>query len=94
MSRPEEICLACGARRDEHRELSGACKRTKCKAFSDAHTAFNESWVPTNETKVRKVPEVRQVQVNRRRELSAALVLVVIAVLLIVSAVVWALMNR
>jgi hypothetical protein len=86
--------MASGARRDEHRELSGACNRTKCKAFSDAYTAFNESWISANEAKVRKVPEVPQVPVNRRGELSAALVLVAIALLLIVSVVVWTLMNR
>src|SRR5438034_1000725 len=40
--RPDALCVACGARHDEHGANGGPCARTKCKGFSDPYYAFNE----------------------------------------------------
>ena len=42
MRSPDQLCVACGARRDEHEAEDGSCARTKCKGFSDSYYAFNE----------------------------------------------------
>jgi hypothetical protein len=54
MKAADRVCLACGAPQDEHDGPSGPCQKTKCKAFSDSYTAFNENWQPELQ---KKTPE-------------------------------------
>lgn len=42
--KPDELCMACGARWDEHESSNGPCARTKCKGFSDPYYALHEGY--------------------------------------------------
>ena len=88
MNRPDETCLACGARRDEHEKLSGACSRTNCKAFSDAYYAFKENWGSDLKT----TPKVPMTPARNSKTVFAAYAL--LALLVIVGVIVWLVMNR
>ena len=87
MNPSDETCLACGARRDEHEKLSGACSRTNCKAFSDAYYAFNENW-----GRDLKTPKVPMTPARNSKAVFAAYAL--LALLVIVGIIVWVVMNR
>jgi hypothetical protein len=87
MNRSDETCLACGARRDEHEKLSGACSRTNCKAFSDAYYTFNENWGGDLKT-----PKVQTKPTRKSKTVFAAYAL--LAILVIIGIIVWVVMNR